>query len=307
MEMKEYSPYQQAFETSIDAIVCADEAGLVTLWNPAAEKMFGYSHKEIVGQPISVLMPINYRAKHDAGFEKFLETGQVNFLGKSVELFGLQKNGEEFPVELRISASNYFGWSFTAGIRDISERKKAEKELTLLYNKFEELSYLDGLTKISNRRKFDATLDKEWKRAQRNDATLSLIMVDIDYFKLYNDHYGHLQGDECLKIVAKAVDSSFNRVSDLVSRYGGEEFAILLPETDSKAAILGAERCLSSVSKQKITHEHTKVPGLDAVSVSIGVASTSPSLDDQPLELVGAADQMLYKAKHNGRNRAEHS
>ncbi len=162
------------------------------------------------------------------------------------------------------------------------------------------LATLDGLTSIANRRRFDQFLSYEWERSTRYDHPLSLLLMDIDFFKPYNDHYGHSEGDECLKKVAKAIERAVPRAVDLVARYGGEEFACILPETSSEGAQATARRILQVVSSLKIPHAHSKAA--DHVTVSIGVATADPACDNCDLDLVELADKALYQAKDAGRN-----
>lgn len=184
---------------------------------------------------------------------------------------------------------------------DISERKKTEQELVLLQKELEELSFKDGLTGVANRRMFDAILDAEWTDARRNNRSLALIMLDIDYFKQYNDHYGHIQGDDCLKRVAQALSSAATRSRDFLARFGGEEFVLVLPETDEKAAIKIAERCRNLLFKEQIPHETS--PLSQILTVSIGVGAIVPTRQDEPLHFVEDVDKRLYLAKQHGRNR----
>jgi len=186
---------------------------------------------------------------------------------------------------------------------DISERKKTEEELVRLHKKLEELSYTDGLTGIANRRMFDSVLAMEWEHARDNGQPLSVILLDIDYFKHYNDHYGHIQGDECLKQVAKTLTTAATGAKDFVARFGGEEFVMVLPETDAAAAREAAERCRGLIFKQQIPHEKS-VAG-QMLTVSIGAGTLIPTESDTPLAFVEAVDQQLYKAKQNGRNRVQ--
>ena len=162
------------------------------------------------------------------------------------------------------------------------------------------LSSLDGLTGIANRRSFDETLQNEWNRAMRSRQPLGLVMLDIDFFKLYNDHYGHQGGDDCLKKVAKALDSVIHRESDFLARYGGEEFSAILPDTDMNGALKVAEEMRQAVKSLEIEHAKSKVN--DTVSISIGVSSTVAPKETKPEILVAAADQALYKAKEEGRD-----
>lgn len=165
------------------------------------------------------------------------------------------------------------------------------------------LSSLDGLTGIANRRQFDKMLDQEWQRALRNCTELALIMIDIDFFKLFNDSYGHQAGDDCLKAVALTLDRIVHRPSDMVARYGGEEFAAILPETDMEGAMRVAEKMRDTVARLNMRHDASKVS--DKITLSIGVASMNPRGGDNPDILLAAADDALYRAKHAGRNRIE--
>ena len=165
----------------------------------------------------------------------------------------------------------------------------------------ESQAMLDGLTNIPNRLRFEEALEREWRRAQRSGTPLSLIMADIDFFKQYNDHYGHGVGDICLKRVAAALTESSDRPSDLAVRYGGEEFAAILPETDLKGAHTFAERFRALVDFMDIPH------GLSAISshvtVSVGLACRIPDAETTPADLLGQTNEMLNQAKKKGRNR----
>ncbi|EKG33066.1 response regulator [Pseudomonas avellanae] len=158
----------------------------------------------------------------------------------------------------------------------------------------------DGLTGLSNRRHFDEYLELEWRRATRDQAQLSLLMIDVDYFKTYNDNFGHLEGDEALRQVAKAIRNSCSRPSDLPARYGGEEFAMVLPNTSPGGARLLAEKLRQSVAGMKIPHI-APVPG-SSLTVSIGVATVTPQVGRHSRQLILDADKGLYLAKNNGRN-----
>jgi two-component system chemotaxis family response regulator WspR len=176
-----------------------------------------------------------------------------------------------------------------------SREKLAEANLAL-----QKLSSLDGLTGIANRRSFDETLQKEWKRSIRGEKSIGLIMLDIDFFKLYNDHYGHQGGDDCLKRVAKGLESAIHRETDFLARYGGEEFSTVLPDTDLNGAIKVAEEMRLTIKDLRIEHAKSKVT--DIVSISIGVATVIPLQGMNPEILITAADQALYKAKDEGRD-----
>ncbi|MFK5953072.1 MAG: transporter substrate-binding domain-containing protein [Desulfobacterium sp.] len=178
---------------------------------------------------------------------------------------------------------------------------RLNNELIQANSKLETISYIDGLTQVPNRRRFDLVLSTEWQRCERNQHPLTLLMIDIDYFKLYNDCYGHLAGDDCLKKVAHALNSASGRAADFTARYGGEEFAMVLPDTDKKGGKAIAQKILSDIKALKIPHE-TSLVGKH-ISVSIGVASLIPLPTLRPMHIVDFADQLLYQAKDQGRKR----
>lgn len=186
---------------------------------------------------------------------------------------------------------------------DISERKKTEEKLLALQKELEALSYKDGLTKIANRRRFDSTLALEWESGRSNRLPLSILLFDVDFFKQYNDLYGHIRGDKCLIDVAQTLNLALVGPRDLVARFGGEEFVVLLPETDASRAQQVAERCQHLIEKQAIVH--TKSPHGQHVTVSIGVGTVIPDDQMKPSDFIEAVDRQLYAAKHNGRNRIE--
>ncbi|MDT8387482.1 MAG: diguanylate cyclase [Thiogranum sp.] len=176
-------------------------------------------------------------------------------------------------------------------------------ELARSNRELHRLSSLDGLTGVSNRRQFDITLNQEWQRSIRAESPLSLIFADIDFFKSYNDHYGHQAGDDCLRKVAGTLQLTVHRPADLVSRYGGEEFVMILPDTTEEGALAVAEKTLHSIIDLNIPHAASEIAG--HVSLSIGVATVYPKEGDLDEQLVRAADQALYLAKEHGRNRIE--
>ena len=183
---------------------------------------------------------------------------------------------------------------------DISERKKTEQKLLQLQKELEELSFQDGLTRVANRRMFDSIIEVEWTNARRLRQPLSLIMLDIDYFKQYNDHYGHIQGDECLKQVAKILSGAGTRANDFFARFGGEEFVLVLPQTDSDAARKIAERCRQLIFKAQIPHAKSLVGPV--LTISVGVGTVVPGHQDESLDFINSVDQRLYQAKQLGRN-----
>ena len=310
-------------ESVQDAIVVLDGQGQIQSLNPVVADIFQYGLHEVIGKDICMLLPSSY---HDV-VREFLNQGSTamkrQFTAVRREIEGRHKDGTQFPLEMTVSEIMFAEHRiYTVVMRDISERKAAEERLlenidelqatqealatanNQLLDANTELSrmvQIDGLTGVANRRAFDQTLEAEWLRAARQSHGLSLLMIDVDYFKRYNDGYGHQMGDECLKHVARLLKSAVVRPSDFVARYGGEEFAIVLPETEADGAREVAERVRLYVERAAIPHAYAEHS--DHVTVSIGTA-TLQSLHGVPSSvLVAAADQALYKAKEAGRNR----
>ena len=200
---------------------------------------------------------------------------------------------------LELGAVDYIRKPFSPPI--IKARIRNHLELKKTRDLLENLSTLDGLTNIPNRRRFDEIFIHEWTRAVRNKAPLSLLFIDIDHFKNYNDYYGHLAGDDCLKAVARVLQSSLGRAADFLARFGGEEFIILLPDTKENGCRHLAESIRSAVENLDI--EHRGSPVADHLTVSIGaVTCVDVTACDREL-LLEHADRLLYQAKHEGRNR----
>lgn len=185
--------------------------------------------------------------------------------------------------------------------RDVSDTARAQAALKKANQELERLANLDGLTEVANRRRFDEYLSRNWQEMQQQQAPLSLILCDVDYFKLYNDKYGHQAGDDCLKKIAKAINNAVSPGESLVARYGGEEFAVVLPATDMVGAKAVAVAIRRQVALLKMVHEDSQVSPY--VTLSMGVASIIPNHRFSPKQLLLQADNALYKAKQHGRNR----
>jgi len=209
-----------------------------------------------------------------------------------------KREEDDEALGLELGAVDYISKPLNSAI--VRARVKTHLTLKLQNDYLKGLASLDGLTGIPNRRAFDVRLAQAWSQACREGGTLSLMMIDIDYFKRYNDHFGHVQGDECLRQVAKAIAQSVNRPYDMAARFGGEEFACVLPETTLQGALILAEKIQARIRQLANAHPGSEVS--EWVSLSIGVASLQPRVDREPSELIALVDQQLYQAKHNGRN-----
>ncbi len=217
-------------------------------------------------------------------------------------IFITAKDQEEDETKgLDYGAVDYITKPFSLPI--VKARIKTHLELKKHRDILEDLSTLDGLTGIPNRRKFDEYLEMEWKRAVRESYPLSLIMIDIDCFKLFNDNYGHDKGDECLKKVANNLKITARRPADFIARYGGEEFASILPNTSIEKATEFAELLRSNIEKLNVPHAFSPIN--DKVTISLGSATIIPTIEKSYDLLIKSADKALYKAKSNGKNKTE--
>lgn len=186
---------------------------------------------------------------------------------------------------------------------DISQRKRDEDELLRLHRELEQLSLTDGLTGIANRRSFDQCLETEWSAARRSGQPLSLLVLDLDHFKQFNDAHGHVAGDECLQEIATALRAIARRPRDVVARFGGEEFILLLPETGAAAAASLAEECMAQVAALRIAHGGQGAG--EFVTASLGVGTAQVDAEATARDFLKAVDGCLYAAKRGGRNRIQ--
>lgn len=238
-------------------------------------------------------VPIIFISALDTALDKVkaFSTGGADYVTKP---FQFEEVLARIEIQLKISR-----------LQKEMERKNKELEqknlqLDRANGMLRALSYLDALTGIANRRHLEESLDYEWRRAVRSMTPLSLLMVDIDWFKALNDHYGHQYGDDCLRQVASTFADTLKRAGDLAARYGGEEFAVVLPSTELAGAASIAEEIRSRVEQLQIPHEPSEV---GIVTVSVGAATCVPTDSTAAAVLVDLADRALYQAKHSGRNR----
>jgi len=189
------------------------------------------------------------------------------------------------------------------GLRSTESRlRKEQATLEEVTQKYARLSQIDPLTSLANRRKFDEFLEREWRRGVRNKMPLGLVLIDVDYFKLFNDTYGHGAGDDCLREVAEVIAGSARRPGDLAARIGGEEFTVLLCDTGTEGAIAVAGQIQTTIEQLAIAHETTRVFNTDILTVSVGVVSMMPEPMVGATVLIYRADEALYSAKQDGRN-----
>lgn len=280
----------------------------VIIWNRACERLTGLPASEVLGTrdhwrafyetPRPCLADLVVQGRTGEITTLYVDSNQHSDLSQSVHASNwcvMPRAGTE--LYLAIDAGPIYDdegrlLAVVETLRDMTEHKRAQTAL-------EFLAARDGLTGIANRRSFDEKLMHEWRRERRDHQYLSLLMIDVDYFKRYNDTYGHLKGDECLRQVAGAMTDVVFRPADLVARYGGEEFGIILPATGIDGATVVAERIQERVAGMGIAHAASDT---GRITLSIGVASTTPDNEDHE-SLLQAADTALYEAKHGGRNR----
>ncbi|MCJ2140418.1 putative bifunctional diguanylate cyclase/phosphodiesterase [Methylobacterium sp. E-066] len=285
-ERASQSRFVQIAATSPDGIVCADATGHITFWNAAAERMFGHSAAEAIGQPIDLIVPERMQGGHGGGLHRVAGGGKPRLLGKTVELPARHKDGTEFPIELSLSRWQEEGRAaFGSIMRDIRERRANEDRLF-------RLAHLDPLTELPNR----AVLCERLTEIVAAARTVSVLMFDLDGFKEINDRHGHATGDAALKAIAARLLACVRPI-DTVSRLGGDEFVLLMPDTDDplRAAEV-ADRIIAAVA-EPFEHEGQTL----RLGTSVGIA-LAPTHGESADDLLSCADLALYQAKGDGRH-----
>jgi diguanylate cyclase (GGDEF)-like protein/PAS domain S-box-containing protein len=289
-------------EASNDVIVLSDLFGERRYVSPAVTAVLGWQPDELLGHDYHQLVHPEDVANVADLIEKCREGEPVENLPYRCRKSDGSYLWMEASIRLYRDAASGKPIGFVNVVRDISSRKAADEQLNLAFSMVASLAMEDSLTGIANRRQFDETMDRELRRAMRDGSMISLLMIDVDHFKTYNDLYGHLMGDACLRQIAAAAQGVLQRTSDLFARYGGEEFVAVLPNTDSRGAQLVAEQIRSAVEQCCLPHLGNH-PGV--VTVSIGCATQTVTPDAVGNPLLQAADDALYEAKAAGRNRIE--
>ncbi|NOU97975.1 diguanylate cyclase [Paenibacillus sp. LMG 31456] len=293
--------YRMIANNSTDLISRHGADGTFLYASPASTALLGYKPDELIGRNILELV-------HPDEYDIFVNWEQKNavYLNQQLSSYRIRrKDGIYIWFETTarsISDSKRHSKEIVAVSRDITTRKQAELELMVSNEMLQKISTIDALTGVANRRGFDECFHKEWRHGLRLSTPLSIILLDIDYFKRYNDTYGHLEGDLCLKRVANSLKKSVKRPNDFIARYGGEEFVIILPATDLQGANIVANQMRAHIESLQIPHIRSE-PTL-YITISLGVASVIPCVEMNPSELFIRADKALYQAKHEGRNRA---
>ncbi|QBE64893.1 sensor domain-containing diguanylate cyclase [Pseudoduganella lutea] len=295
-------------------VIVVDAARRIVLWNKWMSRHSGCAAHKALGMDLFALMPELRGGRVEAAVTQALANNFSSLLSPTLNRapFPLYSNpaaiarGERMQQGIAVTPL-----AFPAGqsephcliqLNDVSMAAAREKLLREQTELLRMQTFSDGLTGVANRRAFDAALDRELRRAKRNGGMVSLLMIDIDHFKAYNDHYGHQQGDQCLIAVSGALQALLQRSVDMLARYGGEEFAAILPDNDPGQALQMAATLHERVLKLAIPHEHAAGPEKQ-VTVSVGVATLLPGQPATPAALIRAADGALYAAKRQGRNR----
>jgi diguanylate cyclase (GGDEF)-like protein/PAS domain S-box-containing protein len=277
------------------------EKGLILEANLTAATLLGMARNALIKQPISRFIVDADQDIYSCHCKQLIENGELPIC----ELRMAKMDGTVFWAHLVATIAQDADVPVSRLVMsDINDRKLAEKALQEANRKLESLSNIDGLTGIFNRRYFNEKLAIEYKRLSRSNGELSLIMMDIDHFKDYNDYYGHVSGDDCLKHVAQMIQTGIFRSADLCARYGGEEFVCVLPETDKRGAGVVAEKIRHRVESLCIEHKTSQTSNY--VTISLGVATIRYSSNETAIDCINKADKALYQSKKSGRNRVTH-
>ncbi|WP_151637305.1 diguanylate cyclase [Noviherbaspirillum aerium] len=291
-------------------IIVLDAEERIVLWNEWVEQHSRLPSQLVLGKTFSEALPDMVRGRTHVAIEAALRNNLASLLSQTLNKapFPLFANPADAASGARMQQAVHVmplqvppGRHCLVQITDVSTAVARERKLREMAVELESQTLVDGLTGIANRRRFDLHLEDEFRRAKRNVAPISLLMIDVDSFKDYNDNYGHQRGDDCLVQIAGALTRVLNRARDLVARYGGEEFTVVLPDTDKDGALQVAEAMRAEVEALAVEHAFSGVSR--HVTISLGVSTLVPELSTTTGSLIHAADRALYQAKRAGRNR----
>lgn len=299
LKASEYQ-YRLIAENMSDLLAVLDPQGVVQYASPSHQTLLGLDPQAYRGQqPIRYIHPDDVEPVRQA-FHGMFDEGTPMI----IEFRWKHQNGQWVTLDMRCKPVIGEAGEIVSVVvvsRDITIQKETEQKLREANETLQNLTHLDGLTGVANRRCFDERIQEEWRRAERLKTPLSLIFFDIDCFKSYNDTYGHQRGDRCLQEVAITAKGISKRQSDLIARYGGEEFAVILPQTDETGARHVAEQIRHAIETKAIPHSGSQVG--EVVTVSLGVCTIQPDRLSNPEQLIAGADYAMYQAKSAGRNR----
>lgn len=288
--------FEALFDAAPDALLFVDERGIIRRANALAHEMFRWNSGRLVGQSIDQLVPTNLRAAHAIRRSRYAAAPVKRGMGVGLDLLAQRADGSRLPVDISLSPVEWRGRRFViAAVRDITERRRIEQALR---EALEQRAMRDALTGLFNRRVLDDALPLEIARARRRAQTVAVIMGDLDRFKRINDQYGHACGDAVLRRVALLLQVGM-RAGDVLCRYGGEEFTMILPECTLASACQRTEAIRAAIEETDWAGKECEVAG---VTMSFGVAAY-PDHGDTAEEVLRAADQALLQAKARGRNR----
>lgn len=257
---------------------------------------------EMVKKNLPDLILLDIMMPEMDGFETCMELKKQNeFKDIPIIFLTARSNPEDIVKGFEMGAVDYITKPFNS--LELKVRIKNHIDLRQKTLMLQSLSERDGLTRIPNKRRFNDFINMEWRRCLRAYLPISLLMIDIDYFKLFNDNYGHVAGDECLKKIAKTIAGTFQRPGDLAARFGGEEFSVVMSDTSLDIAVKMAQQMRERINRLKLPHEFSPVKS--HVTVSIGISSVVPTMNQHPEKLIMAADKALYHAKKSGRNQIQ--
>ena len=279
-----------------EGLLVIEADGRIQFTNPACDHYLGYQENQLAGRTIADLLNPLVAQEYLDYFERYAASPETAHNHGTREVIIRHRNGSSVCMDLTLTPMYLRQPLFIGLLHDITHHKQSEDAL-------QRAAMIDPLTKIANRRHFDSFLEKEWQRSMRSGQPLSLVVLDVDHFKLYNDTLGHPAGDACLQQVAQAIKSHALRPTDLAARYGGEEFVLLFAETDSESAAGLAEAIRVRIEALELPHPRS--PTSAWITVSIGVATIYPHQLDNTETLFVAADRAMYAAKEGGRNQVQ--